>query len=140
MFADLISRGSMEDTLRECGSLYVMVCDMSPSPSPSPSPTLSNYDYDHRRHPLSLPLSTEFEIPERFKAVDFKVDLIQNNTKFFMEVLHNQKSDKLEWAIIILLLFEIMLCLYDIFERYSLRQIKMAVTGEQYVDSDDEDD
>jgi uncharacterized Rmd1/YagE family protein len=58
-------------------------------------------------------LRDEFELEQRFKGVDFKLNLIQHNTKFFLELLHNQKSDRLEWIIIILIATEIMLTLAD---------------------------
>ena len=35
--------------------------------------------------------------------------VIQHNTRFFLEVLHNKKSDKLEWIIIILIAAELSL-------------------------------
>jgi uncharacterized Rmd1/YagE family protein len=55
----------------------------------------------------------EFEIEARFDHIEFKLDLIQQNAKFFLEILHNQKSDTLEWIIIILISFECMLMLMD---------------------------
>eukprot|EP00593_Proboscia_inermis_P016959 CAMPEP_0171324280 /NCGR_PEP_ID=MMETSP0816-20121228/116087_1 /TAXON_ID=420281 /ORGANISM="Proboscia inermis, Strain CCAP1064/1" /LENGTH=195 /DNA_ID=CAMNT_0011823171 /DNA_START=546 /DNA_END=1130 /DNA_ORIENTATION=+ len=42
----------------------------------------------------------EFEINGRFKHIQFKLDLIQQNAKFFLEILHNQKTNTLEWIII----------------------------------------
>jgi uncharacterized Rmd1/YagE family protein len=39
----------------------------------------------------------DFEVQERFSALEFKLMHVQHNTKFFLEVLHNQKSDTLEW-------------------------------------------
>lgn len=80
----------------------------------------------------------EFEISERFAAVDFKLQLVEQNTKFFLEVMHSQKSDSLEWAIIALLICEIILCLYEVLEKLSLRDIRMALTGIAMVDDDDD--
>ena len=57
-------------------------------------------------------MKEEFEIYTRFKDIEFKLNLIQENAKFFLEVLHNQKSNTLEWIIIVLILFEcILMCL-----------------------------
>ncbi len=38
----------------------------------------------------------EFEIESRFEYIEFKLNLIQQNAKFFLEILHNQKTDTLE--------------------------------------------
>jgi hypothetical protein len=44
--------------------------------------------------------------------IEFKLDLIQQNAKFFLEVLHAQKSNTLEWVIIVLISFEcVLMCL-----------------------------
>jgi uncharacterized Rmd1/YagE family protein len=45
--------------------------------------------------------------------VEFKLDLIQQNAKFFLEVLHAQKSNALEWVIIVLISFECGLMILD---------------------------
>ncbi|CEO97164.1 hypothetical protein PBRA_005769 [Plasmodiophora brassicae] len=87
---------------------------------------------------LWVKLREEFEISERFAAVDFKLQLVEQNTKFFLEVMHSQKSDSLEWAIIALLICEIILCLYEVLEKLSLRDIRMALTGIAMVDDDDD--
>jgi len=58
-------------------------------------------------------LREEFEILERFEHIEFKLDLIQQNAKFFMEVLHNQKSYALEWTIALLISFECILMIMD---------------------------
>ena len=55
----------------------------------------------------------EFEMDDRFKNLEFKLNLIQHNTRFFIEILHNQKSDKLEWIIIVLIGFESVLMIMD---------------------------
>jgi uncharacterized Rmd1/YagE family protein len=46
-----------------------------------------------------------------------QINLIQNNVKYFLEILQNRKSDTLEWIIIILIAGEIMLGLYEIFSK-----------------------
>ena len=51
----------------------------------------------------------EFDIDRRFEHIEFKLNLIQQNAKFFLEVLANQKSDSLEWIIIVLILLECVL-------------------------------
>jgi len=60
-----------------------------------------------------MPTQREFEIDPRFEHIEFKLNLIQQNAKFFIDILHNQKSDTLEWIIIILITFECVLSLMD---------------------------
>jgi len=59
-------------------------------------------------------LREEFDLHNRFKNLELKLNLIQTNTKFFLEILHNQKSDTLEWIIIILIAVEIVIGICDI--------------------------
>eukprot|EP00639_Heterosigma_akashiwo_P018282 CAMPEP_0206382230 /NCGR_PEP_ID=MMETSP0294-20121207/13138_1 /ASSEMBLY_ACC=CAM_ASM_000327 /TAXON_ID=39354 /ORGANISM="Heterosigma akashiwo, Strain CCMP2393" /LENGTH=440 /DNA_ID=CAMNT_0053831875 /DNA_START=31 /DNA_END=1356 /DNA_ORIENTATION=+ len=60
-------------------------------------------------------LREEFDLETRFANLEVKLGLIQNNTKFFLEILHNAKSTSLEWIIIILILAEIIVALCDMF-------------------------
>lgn len=54
----------------------------------------------------------EFDIDRRFDHIEFKLNLIQQNAKFFLEVLANQKSTSLEVIIIVLILLEcILMCI-----------------------------
>jgi uncharacterized Rmd1/YagE family protein len=54
----------------------------------------------------------EFELDDRFELIQFKLDLIQENSKLFLEVIQHQKSASLEWIIVVLILFEcILMCL-----------------------------
>jgi len=55
----------------------------------------------------------EFDLDERFRNVESKLDLIQQNAKFFLEVLQAQKSNTLEWVIIVLISFECVLMIMD---------------------------
>ena len=57
-------------------------------------------------------LKEEFEIDGRFENVEFKLNLIQQNAKFFIEVLQTQKSNSLEWIIVVLILTEcVLMCI-----------------------------
>ena len=55
----------------------------------------------------------EFELDDRFDHVEFKLNMIQQNTKFFLEILHNQKTQTLEYVIIVLIAFECILMTLD---------------------------
>jgi uncharacterized Rmd1/YagE family protein len=54
-------------------------------------------------------LRKDFELDYRFKDLSLKLDIIKENTMFFLEVLKNEKSTKLEWTIIILIATEIVI-------------------------------
>ena len=55
----------------------------------------------------------EFELDQRFRSVENKISLIQDSTKFFLEVLADRKGQRLEWIIIILICGELGLGIYD---------------------------
>ena len=59
-------------------------------------------------------LRRDFELQRRFEHLDYKLDLIQTQAKFYLDIIQNQKSDTLEWTIIILIAIEICVSLYDI--------------------------
>jgi uncharacterized Rmd1/YagE family protein len=63
--------------------------------------------YSSHHTPLfSISLSCfEFK-KKRFEHIEFKLNLIQQNAKFFLEVLAHQKSNSLEWIIIVLIMVE----------------------------------
>eukprot|EP00980_Cylindrotheca_fusiformis_P013337 scaffold3399_cov117-Cylindrotheca_fusiformis.AAC.7 len=54
-------------------------------------------------------MKEEFDIDIRFEHIEFKLNLIQQNAKFFLDVLSQQKSNTLEWIIIVLITFECVL-------------------------------
>jgi len=58
-------------------------------------------------------MKDEFEIYNRFENIEFKLNLIQDNAKFFLEGLQGQKSNTLEWAIIVLIALEGILMILD---------------------------
>lgn len=57
-------------------------------------------------------MTEEFDIDDRFELIQFKLDLIQQNSKLFLEVIQHQKSASLEWVIVVLIAFEcVLMCL-----------------------------
>uniref|UniRef100_M4BVL5 DUF155 domain-containing protein n=1 Tax=Hyaloperonospora arabidopsidis (strain Emoy2) TaxID=559515 RepID=M4BVL5_HYAAE len=67
-----------------------------------------------RYHNMWESLLEEFELNERFQNLNFKLELIQHNTKFFLEVLHSHKGERLEWYIIILISVELGIGVYEL--------------------------
>lgn len=72
-------------------------------------------------HPFTRPepsdLRDEFSIGERFAKVEHKINHVQSNTKFFLEILNHQKSNKLEWIIIVLISAEIVISCADLYHQ-----------------------
>jgi uncharacterized Rmd1/YagE family protein len=58
-------------------------------------------------------LKSEFELEERLNQIEYKLSLIQDNAKFFLDVLQSQKSNSLEWIIVILISVECVLMCTD---------------------------
>lgn len=63
--------------------------------------------------PIHYQMKDEFEIDDRFEQIEFKLNLIQQNAKFFLEVLQSQKSNSLEWIIVVLIAVECVIMCAD---------------------------
>jgi uncharacterized Rmd1/YagE family protein len=53
------------------------------------------------------------EIDDRFDQIEYKLNLIQQNAKFFLEVMQSQKSNSLEWIIVLLIGVECVIMCID---------------------------
>lgn len=58
---------------------------------------------------LNKKLKSNFEILPRFKDVDYRLSIVENNLRLFTEVLNVKESSRLEWVVIILIAFEIVM-------------------------------
>jgi uncharacterized Rmd1/YagE family protein len=58
-------------------------------------------------------LEAEYEISERHIALERKLDLISRTAETLLDLLHNQRSLRVEWYIVILIVMEIFLSLLD---------------------------
>jgi len=61
---------------------------------------------------LNRNLKTNFDIHPRFKDLDYRLQIVENNLTLFTDVLNVRESARLEWIIIILIAFEILLALF----------------------------
>ena len=68
---------------------------------------------------LYLRMESEFEIRERYAALERKLNLISRTVQTVAELLHSKRSLKLEWSIVILIVIEIVLTLYTMFVKAS---------------------
>jgi len=66
---------------------------------------------------LFVKLEDEFEIRERHAAIERKLRLISNTAHTILELLSSKHSLRVEWYILILIMFEILLTLYQLFLR-----------------------
>jgi uncharacterized Rmd1/YagE family protein len=60
-------------------------------------------------------LEDEYELSERKLAVDRKLDLISRTVETLVDLLQNKRALRVEWYIVILILIEIFLTLYQLF-------------------------
>ncbi|OGT19164.1 MAG: hypothetical protein A2V90_01935 [Gammaproteobacteria bacterium RBG_16_57_12] len=58
-------------------------------------------------------LEDEYELSERHLALERKLDLIARTAETLLALLQNKRSLRVEWYIVILIVFEIMLTLYQ---------------------------
>jgi len=64
---------------------------------------------------LYLRLEDEYEISERYAALERKLELISRTAETVLELLQNRRSLRVEWYIVILIVLEILLTLYQMF-------------------------
>ncbi len=61
---------------------------------------------------LNRNLKTNFDINTRFKDLDYRLQIVEDNLKLFTDVLNFRESSRLEWVIIILIVIEILIALF----------------------------
>ncbi len=61
---------------------------------------------------LNRQLKANFDINTRFKDLDYRLQIVEDNLKLFTDVLNVRESSRLEWIIIILILIEILIALF----------------------------
>jgi required for meiotic nuclear division protein 1 len=66
---------------------------------------------------LFLRLEDEYEISERYAALNQKLELISRTAETVLELLQHRRSMRVEWYIVILIVLEILLTLYQMFFR-----------------------
>ncbi len=71
--------------------------------------------YHPAHEPLYARLEDEYELHERHLALERKLDLISRTAETLLGILQNKRSLRVEWYITILIVFEILLTLYQIF-------------------------
>lgn len=60
-------------------------------------------------------LRDEYELRERERALNRKLELVSRTVATLLELIQNRRSLRVEWYIVLLILFEIALTLYGMF-------------------------
>jgi len=66
---------------------------------------------------LYIRLQSEYELKERHLALERKLSLIAQTAETLLDILRNKRSLRVEWYIVILIVLEILLTLYQMFFR-----------------------
>jgi uncharacterized Rmd1/YagE family protein len=61
---------------------------------------------------LNRLLKTNFDINTRFKDLDYRLQIVEDNLRLFTDVLNVRESSRLEWVVIILIFIEILIALF----------------------------
>ena len=62
-------------------------------------------------------LEDEYELRERHVALERKLDLISRTAETLLDLMQHKRSLRVEWYIVILIVIEILLTLYEIYAR-----------------------
>jgi uncharacterized Rmd1/YagE family protein len=62
-------------------------------------------------------LRDEYELPDRHRALDKKLALVDHTAQTVLDLLQTQRSLRVEWYIVALIVVEIVILLYDLFLR-----------------------
>jgi required for meiotic nuclear division protein 1 len=61
---------------------------------------------------LNRQLKANFDINTRFKDLDYRLQIVEDNLRLFTDVLNVRESSRLEWVIVILIAIEILIALF----------------------------
>ena len=82
---------------------YIMVLD-------KPEITWENQEADR----LYLTMANLFELSQRYQEIKHKSETLMDITEVFMSLAHARRSSRLEWIIIILIIIEIVIYIFEI--------------------------
>ncbi len=69
---------------------------------------------------LYLRMADEYELVERHRALERKLELIARTAETLLDLLQNNRSHRVEWYIVILIVIEILLTIYELWGRHWL--------------------
>ncbi len=106
---------SGKDLVREIGEVMLIRTRMVGRVEVSEKPEITWDDSELDR--LYERLATEFELRDRDRALSRKLELISDVASTYLELLDTRKSRRLEWYIVILILVEIVLFVWELVVR-----------------------
>ncbi len=101
------------DLLREIGSSLLIQTRTVGRAEVTEKPEITWDEADLDR--LHERLAHEYELRDRDLALSRKLDLVSRTAETYLDLIHNRRSLRVEWYIVILIAVEIVLILYDIF-------------------------
>ncbi|RPI41475.1 MAG: hypothetical protein EHM59_20070 [Betaproteobacteria bacterium] len=103
--------GGTRDHLKRIGALLLIEQRMVGRAEIADKPELL-WDHPELEH-LNAVLEDEFEIHERLTALDRKLELIARTERTLVDLISTKHSLRVEWYIVGLIVFEILLTLYE---------------------------
>lgn len=99
------------ELLREIGDVLLAQTKMvgRVEATEKPEITWDNPEFDR----LYERLAVEYELRDRDKALTRKLDVVSDTAHTHLELLYNRRTLRVEWYIVILIVFEIVLTLYE---------------------------
>jgi uncharacterized Rmd1/YagE family protein len=106
-------RASGRDLLRQIGDVLLTQTQTvgRVEVTEKPEITWDHPDLDRLYERLSL----EYELRDRDRALTRKLELISRTVQTYLDLLQNRQSLRVEWYIVLLILVEIALLVYDLF-------------------------
>ena len=80
-------------------------------------------------HPYIPPYICAHMHRYRYKDLSLKLEIVRDNSRFFLEILHNHKSTGLETVIIILIAMEMVIGLCGLAPDGSLERLRVGLFG-----------
>ena len=100
------------ELLRHIGDVLLIQSKMVGRVEVSEKPELLWEQPQYER--LFMRLEDEFELRERFIALERKLDLVSRTAETSLDLLQNKRSLRVEWYIVILIVVEIILTFYEL--------------------------
>ena len=101
------------DLLQHIGDTLMIEAKMTGRIEVTEKPELI-WDYPQYER-LYLRLEDEFDLSERYAAIDRKLGLISKTAQTLLDLIHNERSLRVEWYIVILIIAEILILFVEKF-------------------------
>lgn len=114
--ADRLSRGESpargkKDVLNEIGNVLLILTRTVGRVEVTEKPEITWDDAELDR--LYQRLATEYELRDRDLALSRKLELVSRTAETYLDLLNNRQTLRVEWYIVILIVVEVALSLYD---------------------------